>query len=166
MEIKKASSYDLIDILFLLKQCTLDMNMKGFKQWNSANPSPDLIKEDIEKGTLYLFIDNAIVKGMINLSDEIPEEYNQISWKNSADKILYIKRFAIHPYWKQSDISNKLMEFAEQYAKDNNFKGIRLDALDSYPADEKFFTDRKYEHAGNFHSDFQKIPYACFEKNL
>ncbi len=166
MEIKQASSSDLIDILFLLKQCTLEMNMKGFKQWNDANPGRELIKEDIEKGTLYIFMDLGIAKGMINLSDEIPAEYNQINWKGNPDKILYIKRFAVHPFWKNTDISDKLMNFAEQYAKKKNYKGIRLDVLDSYPADEKFFSNRSYEHAGNFHSDFQKIPYACFEKNL
>lgn len=166
MEIIQASSYDLIDILFLLKQCILDMNKKGFKQWNSAYPGPEIIKEDIEKGTLYIFRDLGIAKGIINLSDEIPEEYTQIGWKGKSDKVLYIKRFAVHPLWKHTDISDKLMVFAEKYAKDNKFKGIRLDVLDTYPADEKFFSERNYNHAGDFHSEFQKIPYACFEKNL
>lgn len=166
MEIKQASSYDLIDVLFLLKQCTLDMNKKGFKQWNNANPGPEIIKEDIEKGTLFIFKDSGMSKGMFNLSDEIPEEYNQIKWKVNSDKIIYIKRFAIHPLWQDSDIRERMMKFAEQYAKEKNYKGIRLDVFDSYPADEKFFKDRQYEHVGNYHSNFQKIPYSCYEKNL
>ena len=166
MEIKQASSYDLMDILFLLKQCILDMNKRGFKQWNSAYPGPDLIKEDIERGTLYIFRDLKIAKGMINLSDELPEEYGQVTWKGKANKVLCIKRFAVHPFWKQTDISEKLLNFAEKYAKDNKYSSIRLDVLDTYPADESFFKSRNFEYAGNFHSEFQKIPYACFEKNL
>ena len=58
------------------------------------------------------------------------------------------------------------MTFAEQYAKEHDFGGIRLDVLDTYPADENFFKSRNFDYAGNFHSEFQKIPYACFEKNL
>jgi len=166
MEIKQASSYDLIDILFLLKQCILEMNKKGLKQWNSANPGPEVIKEDIEKGTLYLCSELNIAKGMITLSDDIPEEYKEIHWKGKSGKVLYIKRFAVHPFWQDSDASDKMMNFAEQYAKDNNYSSIRLDVLDNYPADEKFFSVRNFEHAGNFHTKFQKMPYICFEKNL
>ena len=166
MEIKQASSYDLIDILFLLRQCVSDMNKRGFKQWNSSYPGPEIIQEDIQKGTLYIFTDLGIAKGIINLSDETPEEYSQISWKSNSDKILYIKRFAVHPFWKNSVIPEKLMTFAEQYAKEHDFGGIRLDVLDTYPADENFFKSRNFDYAGNFHSEFQKIPYACFEKNL
>ena len=166
MEIKQASSYDLIDILFLLKQCILEMNKKGLKQWNSANPGPEIIKEDIEKGNLYLLTETNIAQGMITLSDEIPEDYKEIHWKGKSEKVLYIKRFAVHPFWQDSDVSEKLMNFAEQYAKDNKYSSIRLDILDSIPADEKFFSVRNFEHAGDFHTAFQKMPYVCFEKNL
>ncbi|MBN1599010.1 MAG: GNAT family N-acetyltransferase [Bacteroidales bacterium] len=166
MKIIQAQPQDLVDILFLLKQCVKDMNSKGFKHWNSAHPSPELIKNDIEKGTLYLYTDLGIVQGMINLSDEIPEEYKDIKWKLENEKILYVKRFAIHPLWQEANIGEQLIGFAENFAKEHNFKGVRLDVLDSYPLNEKFFESKDYGKAGTFHSDFQKIPYACFEKGL
>lgn len=166
MEIKQASSYQLVDALYLLKQCVLEMNRKGLKQWNSANPSPQVIREDIEKGTLYLYTDMKIIKGMINLSEEVPDEYKEISWKGKADKVLYIKRFAIHPLWVDSEVASDLMEFAEKFAKDNKFTTVRLDLLDSYPVDDKFFTSRNFAAAGSFHSEFQKMLYTCYEKSL
>jgi GNAT superfamily N-acetyltransferase len=103
---------------------------------------------------------------MINLSDEKPEEYNEIKWKGNLDKILYINRFAVHPFWKESDISARLMDFAEEYARKNKYTSIQLDVIDCYPADNKFFADRSYELVGSFHSAFQKLPYSCYEKNL
>ncbi len=166
MEIKQASLYDLLDVLFLLKDCIYDMNQNGLKQWNNAYPGWEILRQDIESGSLYVFTDLGIAKGMINLSHEIPDEYKEISWKGKSDKILYIKRFTVHPIWKDTDIAEQLIGFAENYAKENKFLGIRLDVLDSYPVDNIFFKTKKYEFAGEFHSSFQKIPYTCFEKNL
>ena len=136
MEIKQASSIDLVDVLFLLKQCVLDMNMKGLKQWNSAYPSPELIKDDIEKGTLYIYSEMKILQGMVNLSEEPSEEYKDITWKENTTKALYIKRFAVHPIWIESEVPVNLMNFAEKYAAENNYTAIRMDILDSYPVDE------------------------------
>jgi hypothetical protein len=166
MEIKQASSNDLVDILYLLKQCVIDMNMKGLKQWNSVHPSSEVIKEDIEKGTLYIYTDVKIAQGMINLSEEASGEYKDIDWKGKADKVLYIKRFAVHPLWIESEVSVNLMNFAEKYAKDNNYTSVRVDILDNYPVDEKFLTSRNFTVAGNFQSEFQKLPFTCYEKNL
>ncbi len=166
MEIKQASLGDLADVLFLLRDCITDMNTNGLKQWNSAYPGTEIMKNDVEKGTLYIFTDLGIAKGMINLSDEIPDEYKEINWKGKSDKILYINRFAVNPIWKNTDIAEQLMAFAEKYAKENKFSGIRLDVLDSYPVDNSFFTSKEYDFAGEFHSSFQKIPYSCYEKNL
>jgi GNAT superfamily N-acetyltransferase len=166
MEIKKATPYDLVDVLFLLKQCIADMNRNGLKQWNSANPSSEVIIEDIEKGTLYIYTELGMAKGMINLSEEMPEEYQQVEWKGNNEKVLYVKRFAVHPIWQDTNIGDQLLQFAENYAKEKGFTSIRLDVLDSYPVDDVFMKSRAFEPAGSFHSEFQKKPYDCFEKNL
>jgi hypothetical protein len=166
MEIKQASSIDLVDVLYLLKQCVMDMNRKGLKQWNSAYPSPELIREDIDKGTLYVYSEMKIAQGMINLSEEAPEDYKDIQWQQTTGKALYVKRFAVHPIWIESEVPINLINFAEKFAKDNNFTTIRIDVLDSYPVDEKFFSARNFTAAGSFHSEFQKLLYTCYEKNL
>ncbi len=166
MDIKQVTPYHLVDILFLLKECTHDMNKMGLKQWNNTYPGPDLMKSDIEKGTLYWAVDMGIAQGMINLTDEVPSEYSDIAWKKNPGKVLYLNRFAVHPLWKDSNVPELLMGFAEQKAKENGYDGIRLDVLDSYPVTNSFFQDKSYEPAGEFHSDFQKIPYICYEKSL
>jgi hypothetical protein len=166
MEIKQATSYYLIDVLYLLKECIIDMNSKGLKQWNSAFPGPELIKKDIENGGLYLYTNLGIAMGMINLTDENPAEYQDIKWKGKDTKQLFLNRFAVHPLWLESDIPQKLIEFAENYAKENKYTGIRMDVLDNYPVSKAFFDSKNFELAGEFHTDFQKMPYMCYEKNL
>lgn len=166
MEIKQATPYHLVDILFLLKECIFDMNSMGLKQWNNAFPGPELIKEDIGKGTLYIISELGIIKGMVNLTDDIPDDYKDISWNQNPSKVLYLNKFAVHPLWRDTSIPEQLVSFAEKKASDDGYDGIRLDVLDSYPVEIPFFTTKSYIQAGEFHSDFQKMPYTCYEKNL
>ena len=65
MNILQAAPNDLIDVLYLLKDCVSDMNGKGHKHWNSAYPGTDFIREAIDKKTLYLYKDKRITKGMV-----------------------------------------------------------------------------------------------------
>ena len=166
MDIQQASSTDFVEVLFLVKQCVKDMNNRGMKQWNNAHPSPDQLRDDIQKGTLYLYKDLGVAKGMMNLTEDIPDEYKEVSWKSNPGKVLCVKRFAVHPLWHTSDVSEKLVEYAEQYAKENGFTSMRMDLLDSFAVDEKFFETRKFTLAGTFQTPFQKEPFACYEKSL
>ena len=166
MEIQLASSSDFVEILFLLRQCIKDMNEKGLKQWNTAYPSPEMIRTDINNGVLYLYKELGVAKGMISLTKDQPEGYEGVEWKSKGDNVLYIKRFAVHPYWQDSDVGEKLIAYAENYAKENKFTSIRMDVLDSYPVDDNFFSSKKFDIAGTFHSSFQKLPYTCYEKSL
>ncbi len=166
MEIKQAQENNLVDILFLLRQCIKDMHEHGLKQWNSANPSPEYLKEQISRGAVYMAMDLGMAKGMMNLTEDAPEGYDQVDWKSSSNKILYLKYFAVHPLWKDVEIGYQLITFAENYAKENGYSSIRLDVLDSYPIDEKFINTLDFSRAGIFHSEFQKKAYACFEKNM
>ena len=166
MEIKKVSLIDLIEVLFLLKECVRDMNEKGLKQWNNSYPGPDLIKKDIENECLFIYRERGVAKGMITLTEEPQEEYQDISWSSNEDSVLYLTRFAVHPNWVDDDIGGKLIEFVEIYAKENNYSSIRLDALESYQMTDKLFERMNYSNAGSFHSQFQKLPYTCYEKDL
>jgi hypothetical protein len=57
MEIIQAKDTDFIEILYLLKVCTLDMNRKGLTYWNSVYPGPDIIQEDLNNSSIYLVKD-------------------------------------------------------------------------------------------------------------
>jgi len=166
MEIKQATPSEFVEVLFLIRECVKDMNSKGLRQWNNASPSPEQLKEELEKGTIFLIQELGIVKGLMKLTSELPSEYTDISWKNVMARPLFIKLFAIHPLWHNSNISEKLIEFAEIYAKENNYSGIRLDIMDNYPVGAGFFENKQFIVAGTFQSDYQKTPFVCYEKSL
>jgi hypothetical protein len=86
MEIIQAKPTDLIEILYLLRVCILDMNAKGLKHWNSAYPGPELIQQDLDSGSIYLAKEKGVCKGMVTLNEHEPADYKQINFPKGKTK--------------------------------------------------------------------------------
>jgi hypothetical protein len=166
MEIKKATPSEFVEVLFLLREFERDMNLKGIRHWVNINPSPEQITEDLEKGIIYLVKDNGVAKGMMKLTGDLPSDYDEVKWKNQMAKPLFLKFFIVHPLWQETDICEQMIEFAEIYAKENNFSGIRLDVVDNYPVAHSFFESKQFTMADSLLSPSQKSAFVCYEKSL
>lgn len=166
MEIKQASSYDLVEVLYLLRECVADMNQKGFKHWNNSYPGIELIKKDIESGSLFFYKEKGIAKGMITLTEESLEEYQEINWKDNSGKALFMQRLAVHPLWQGQGIAKALVEFAEKKAKEDGYSTLRLDVFGGGESATKVCDETGFSQSGEYHSKFQKTPYLCYEKSL
>ncbi len=166
MEIIQATPSDLIEVLFLVRECVIKMNQDGMKQWNSAYPGPEMLKEEIESKNLFLAKELGIAKGLISFARDEPDEYQKIEWQNKEGKVLYIKLLAVHPLWHGKGISRILLDFAGNYAKENKFTLIRTDLLSENPLIKKLVDDSDFSKAGEYFSNFQKMPYQCFEKKI
>ncbi len=164
MNIIKAEHGDLVEVLFLMKECVEDLNYKGFKHWNNAYPGSGILIQAIKDGSLYLYKDNGISKGMIILSTDAPKDYEKIKWQLNSNKILYLKFLTVHPLWQKKGVAKSLVEYAELYAKDNGFDAMRVDIYSGLESAEKMCGDLGFNHSGEFHTDFQKSPYFAYEK--
>ena len=56
MEIRQATINDYDQIMTILKDGANQLAERGVDQWQGEYPSPDQIKEDIEKGFAYLAV--------------------------------------------------------------------------------------------------------------
>jgi GNAT superfamily N-acetyltransferase len=166
MKIQQAVPQDLVEVLYLMKVCVSDMNEQGQKHWNNAYPGQEFLITAIEKGSLYTYKDLEVVKGMVVLSDEEPEEYKNIEWVGKGDKVLFIRFLAVHPTWQGKGIAKRLVEYAEGYSKDHGYTSIRVDIYSGVPGAEKLCIDLGFNQTGQFHSPFQQTPYFAFEKSL
>jgi GNAT superfamily N-acetyltransferase len=166
MEIMQAKESDFIEILYLLRVCILDMNQKGLKHWNSVYPGPDVIRNDLEKSTIYLFKDKGICKGMVTLDSVEPEEYKSIQWPTRARKPLFLHRLAVHPNWQSQGIARILLNFAEDYAKKNRFDALRIDVNSTSTHARNLCKKHMFSEAGNFFSAFQQQPFICYDKKI
>jgi GNAT superfamily N-acetyltransferase len=166
MEIMQAKESDFIEILYLLRVCILDMNQKGLKHWNSVYPGPDLIKNDLEKSTIYLIKDKGICKGMLTLDSVEPDNYKEIEWSTPAQKPLFLHRLAVHPIWQGQGIASMLLNFAEEYAVKNGFDALRIDVNSSSENAMSLCKKLAFNETGNFFTTFQQHPFICFDKKV
>ena len=166
MEILQAKQSDLIEILFLIKECVRDMNSRGMKHWNSSYPGVEEISADLDNGFIYLVKGKGVCMGMVTLNESEPDEYKGIKWSGDNSKILYMKRMAVHPVWKDKGVAEMLVTFAEKYAKDKKYNYLRLDTLSSNQSEANLYTHSSYDEVGEFYSTFQKTPFKCYEKKI
>jgi len=166
MEINQARPIDLIEILFLLRVCTLDMNSKGLKHWNSTFPGTEVIQSDLKNGSIYLVKDKGVCKGMVTLSDREPDDYKDVVFQDRNSKSLYLKNMAVHPKWQGKGIALLMVDFAQKFAKDRGFDSIRLDVFKPSESAKQLYEKQLFREVASFHSAFQKIPFICYEKHI
>ncbi len=166
MNILKAEAGDLVEVLFLMKECVEYLNDEGFKHWNNAYPGTRYLKQAIDNGNVYIYKDKGIAKGMVILSTEPPEDYKNIEWQINNDKVLYLNFLAVHPIWQKLGIDKSLVEYTELYAKDNGYAAVRSDIYSGLPTANDMYSDLGFNKTGQFHTGFQTAPYFAFEKGL
>lgn len=164
MEIMPAKPDDLVEVLFLMRECINNMNEKGLMQWNPAHPGPREIEKDLTNNIVFLIKDKGICKGMIMLSEKLDPVLKNIKWKNNKGKALLIKRMAVHPNWQGQGIGKTLIEHAGTYAKKNKYKSLRMDVMESNMSALEISQKFDFEEVGEYKTEYQNTPYRCFEK--
>jgi len=166
MEILQAKSADLVEILYLIKVCTRDMNSKGLRHWNSAFPAAEQINRDILDGHIYLAKDKGVCKGMVTLNSTEPEDYRQMDLSAENSKPLFVYYMAVHPLWQGKGIARLMIDYAQEMAKKNGFTCIRLDIYQTSEDARQLCEQLSFKEIGSFQANYQRIPYVCYEKQL
>ena len=145
--------------------CATDMINRNIFQWNEKYPSKKIFKEDIESNSLYLARINKEIVGCIMLSENKDDVYKDIKWLSEDNINLYVHRLAVHPQFQKKGIGSKMMDFAEDYAKLNNYESVRLDTFSKNERNNIFYKSRGYTKLGNVYFPKQsRFPFHCYEK--
>lgn len=164
MTINLARPSDLTQIKTLTEQCAVAMQEKGIFQWNEHYPSREKLQADILKQELYVLKEDKEIKGIIVLTDHMDEEYFPIEWLTESGNNLYIHRLATHPETWGSGYGQKLMDFAEKFARENNYDSVRLDTFSQNKRNQRFYESRGYQRLGDiFFPKQSEHPFHCYE---
>jgi GNAT superfamily N-acetyltransferase len=166
MEIIQAKSADLVEILYLLKVCSRDMNSKGLRFWSSAFPAAEQINQDILDGHVYLVKDKGVCKGMVILDSTEPEDYRQMNLASENSRPLFLYCMAVHPTWQGKGIAGMMIDYAQEMARKSGFTSIRLDIYQTSEDARQLCEKLSFKEIGSFQANFQRIPYVCYEKQL
>lgn len=128
--IRLAKEEDLDQIMEIIDDAKAFMRLTGSKQWQGGYPNRNVLEKDIQTKTLYAYIlDNRVV-GIIALKQEFTKNYVDIDgkWEHpvSADDLV-IHRLAIKKEYRGKKIAKALMLFALDYAKEHNIHYLKTD---------------------------------------
>ena len=167
IKIELAEINDINDIMKMIHDCANDLISKNIFQWNEKYPSKDIFLSDIEKKNLFIFKNNSGIIGCIALSHEKDIEYTDVKWLTKDDKNLYLHRLAVDPKFQKKGIGKLLMDFAEDYARNNKFISVRLDTFSKNERNNRFYKSRKYTKLDDVYFPNQsEFPFHCYEKIL
>lgn len=156
---------DLDEILELSRSCARKMNEMGIHQWHEDYPSREVFESDLEQKELYCYKEGNEIAGVITLNEKVDDSYHNINWKIESGKHLVVHRLAVHPKFQGRGIAKKIMDFAEQKAKNENYSSIKLDAYSLNEINLSFYKKRGYEKLGQIYLEL-KEPFYCFQLDL
>lgn len=111
MVIRKANLEDVKTIIEIARVLYIDI--PDFV-WTTE----DFIKKQIEKGEYYMVKEAGKIAGIVSLRER--------------NRMLYIETLAKAKDAQSSGIGKKLVEFAKQFARENNFKILRTTSFYEY----------------------------------
>ncbi|WP_077404115.1 GNAT family N-acetyltransferase [Cellulophaga omnivescoria] len=162
--IRLAKKSEIDKIITVTKACAAFMIKNGIYQWNEHYPSKQAFLHDIAQEELFVLeVDKKII-GTIVLSTHMDDEYIPIKWLTSNEANLYIHRLSVNPDYQGQGYAQKLMNFAESYAKSNGFLSVRLDTFSINKRNVNFYLTRGYKKLGDiFFPKQSEHPFHCFE---
>ncbi|MBU8892429.1 MAG: GNAT family N-acetyltransferase [Bacteroidales bacterium] len=164
MKVEKAKAGNILEVMYLLQHCIDDFNDNSVYQWNTSYPDYFRLLREVENGTLYIIKYKGVCIGTITFDEQQEEAFNEIEWENKSDKFIVIHRIAVFPSWQKKGVGRMLIEFAEKFAKENNYQSIRLDVASSSSHLIKLYESIGYACAGDILYPKQKETFKCLEK--
>ncbi len=166
LKIEKAQLSDLKALYNLYSSAKEELHNKGISQWNEHYPTSQIIEQDVTRELLFAFKNNDEIIGAINLSEEQETQYQNINWQYDETKVLVIHRLAIDPKFQGKGYARVLMDFAEEYAMENRYTSIRLDAYSQNELVIQWYQNRNYVIRGTIYFPERDYPFYAMEKEI
>ena len=155
---------DIDQILKITKACAKSMIDAGIYQWNDHYPNKSAFENDVKRNELYVLELDKQVIGCVVITTIMDKEYIPVKWLTPNGNNIYIHRLAIYPELQGKGYAQQLMDFAEQYAIENNYTSIRLDTFSQNKRNQLFYELRGYRKLEDIYFPKQSThPFHCYE---
>ncbi len=113
-------------------------------------PSPEFLKESIDKQELYIVLEDDQIAGAMVVNHEWNEGYDQYEWPTvcKREEVVVIHALGVHGAFTGKGYGRKMVEYTIRKAEKEGLKAIRLDVLKGNLPAEKLYTGLgfKYQH--------------------
>jgi ribosomal protein S18 acetylase RimI-like enzyme len=164
MKIDKVAPREIDCVMSLIADAVKEMEINGIYQWDEIYPDKTVMLADISSNSLYALRPDNCIAGIMAVNEIQSPEYRSIHWSNNKGNPLIVHRLCIHPKFQGQGLAKILMNFAETYARDNNYGSIRLDAFIDNRAAVRLYDSLNYQNKGTV--QFRKGSFYCYEKTF
>lgn len=133
MIVRKALASDLAQAAALYDKVTLYLeNNINYPDWtHKIYPCFETAEEGIKTGTLFVCTENGEIIGEFILNTDPGGDYEVGDWSVfiREGEYMIIHALAVDPDFSRKGVGRRMVEFCMDYAKENGFRAIRLDAV-------------------------------------
>lgn len=134
-------------------------------------PTRATAEKALAAGTLYVDEEDGVIVGCANLNHIQPKEYANIPWSIPAegDEVFVIHTLVFRPTHTGGGRGRRFVAFAEDLAKQQGCKVIRLDTYEGNEPAKAFYPKLGYRYAGITEFFFENFIWenlVCFEKSM
>jgi len=112
---------DLEIVLWLFEQAMKLQGKNDYKVWEGIDKSA--LQKDIEERLQYKIVEGSDILGIFSVQHSDPFIWRD---RDKGDAI-YLHRIVVNPNFKGQKLFQKVLNWAEQFAQQNNLKFVRMD---------------------------------------
>lgn len=164
MELVMSDIKDLPGIMNMITKCIECMESQGIYQWNEHYPTQEIIEEDIRREECYLMKKDDEIISYVAINDEQSPECDEVKWITNGEKVLVIHRLCVNPEYQGKGTARKVLKFITDYASDNGYSSIRLDAYSVNRRALNLYENYGFVRTGEIHFPYREYSFYCYEK--
>ncbi len=132
-------------------------------------PTEKVALTALEKGDLFVFEENGVIRASMRINREITPEYDLAEWEYEAspDEYMVLHLLTVSPSAKGRGIGRKMLGFYEDFARQNGSKYLRMDTNERNVRAREIYAKYGFKETGIFPCEFNGIKgveMVCLEK--
>ena len=146
---RKAIVNDIPQIWNILQQAILRRKQDGSRQWQDGYPNEAVVEQDIERSIGYVLMDaeTIIAYNAILFNDEPAYDDLKGKWLTNKDFVV-VHRLAVSDQYVGQGLAQKMLQFTEDLALENNIYSIKADTNFDNTAMLRIFEKLGYTYCG------------------
>ena len=169
MEFSRATSEQIDAIEDVVVQCREELAARDIMQWDDQYPNRRFFDGSLAAGQLFVLIEAGDIAGVVVLNEAQAPEWSPVVWQDGAGQALVIHALAVLPASQGRGYGKAILNFCENFAREQGYTSMRLDAFSENAAAVRFYERQGYTLQGKIELLNKPIGhqrYYCYEKCL
>ena len=171
--IRKAKPKDIDGVALIFEHIIEEEEKREYSTgWRrGVYPTRDTAVAALEQEELFVMEEDGEIVAAMRLNKEQLPEYQNCQWEYPApeDQVMVMHTLVVEPSVKQQGFGRRMVEFYENYARENNCPYLRIDTNAMNTRARAIYKKYGFKEIGITPCDFNGMPgvnLVCIEKKL